>query len=109
LALGNVGRKSEHTKEMVQPLINSALSSAQTYAEAKVAILAAKNGGVKPYIEKLIPYLKSQDDRLRERVLNLLTPYCKQSDVGVAIEMQSIQERQEGLKKQFTQVHSNCI
>ena len=109
LALGNVGRKSKHTEEMVQPLIINALNSAQTYAEAKVAILAAKNGGVEPYIEALIPYLQSQDDRLRERVLTLLAPYCKENNVGMAIELQSVQERQESLKKQFQKVHLNCI
>jgi len=85
LALGALSRDHSSSMQESETLIHRALQEADNYNDAKVALLAAKNSGVERYIESIIPYLSSDDPRLRTRAVTLLRPYRELDKVQDAI------------------------
>jgi len=101
LALGAVGGRSEALEHEVSAYIEEELRSADNYARAKTALLAAKNGGVRSYITFIIPYLYHDDIRLRRLSLELLLTYREEGRVLAAIEQQVTQEEDDLLREAF--------
>jgi len=93
---------------VTEATIKAALRDAQNYSEAKVALLAAKNGGTKPYLEEILPYLSHQDARLRERTLKIVTPYACEYEVLAVMQQQSDVETKEELKSTIDDTIRSC-
>ena len=83
LSMGALSQKEAAVE--VQEEVKSALRDADSYETARIALLSAKNGGVKPYLSEIIPYLDDKNRKLRMLSITLLKPFIEDSEVADAL------------------------
>lgn len=101
LALGNLAKGQDEVKSSILPVIQNALMDATNYNNAKAALLAAKNAGTKDLIDDILPYLNSDNLKLRKLAFSLLELESNHPNVQVAIQQRSEVETDKDLKKQM--------
>jgi len=99
LAMGSLSNSTDETAELLRINIEEALRDAKSYEEARVALLAAKNGGVAAYIPGILPYVYHQRRKLRLLSVELLTPYVKEDVVKEAFYKQWLHEKDPEIRE----------
>ena len=99
LALGSLGSKSDEAMQASLPTLQKALENASDYNDAKAALLAAKNAGVAPLVNEIIPYLSSENVKLRKLSVSLLSGYTDNAAVQADIRQQRLAEQDADVKK----------
>lgn len=99
LALGNLSSKRDEVMQTSLPILRSALADASNYNDAKAALLAAKNAGVAPLLNEIIPYTRYENTKLRKLSVSLLKEYIADDAVQAALQQQRLTEDDAEVKK----------
>ena len=99
LSMGTLSRNEAAVE--VQEEVKSALRDADSYETARIALLSAKNGGVKPYLSEIIPYLEDKNRKLRMLSISLLEPFIEESEVADALKSAYEEEADNEVKERL--------
>ena len=102
-ALLSLGALSESSLE-IQEGVKSALRDAEDYETARIALLSAKNGGVKPYLSEIMPYLENSNRKLRLLSVTLLESFAHEPEVEDALKNAYEQENDTKVKAHLEKI-----